>query len=225
VVNTYPHDRGAFTQGLVYAGGFLYEGTGLHERSSLREVRLESGEVLRRRELEDRFFGEGVTLFDGKIYQLTWQSHTCFVYDKETFELLGELDYPTEGWGLTHDGEHLILSDGTASLYFLEPDTFDFVGQLEVRDGQDPVVMLNELEYVKGEIYANIWKEDRIARISPRTGRVLGWIDVEGILSEEDREEPVDVLNGIAYDSGNDRLFVTGKLWPTLFEIELIPGG
>jgi glutamine cyclotransferase len=223
VVNAYPHDRNAFTQGLVFEDGTLYEGTGLRGRSTLRRVDLETGEILQIRELPDQLFGEGLTIHGDKIIQLTWQSNIGFVYDKDSFELLQEFNYPTEGWGITHDGKRFIMSDGTSTLHFLDLETLEEVGRIEVHDNHGPVTRLNELEYVRGEIYANIWQTDRIARISPQTGQVTGWIELEGLLSAEDRSEPVDVLNGIAYDAENDRLFVTGKLWPRLFEIELIP--
>ena len=223
VINAYPHDRYAFTQGLVFENGVLYEGTGLRGRSSLRRVDLASGDVLQIRQLPDRFFGEGITILGDKIIQLTWKSGVGFVYDKESFELLEEFHYPTEGWGITHDRKRLIMSDGTSTLRFLDPETFEEIGRIEVYDKDGPVIRLNELEYVQGEIYANVWKTDRIARIAPDTGDVIGWIELAGILSPEDRSEPVDVLNGIAYDAETDRLFVTGKLWPRLFEIELIP--
>ena len=222
VVNTYPHDRTASTQGLVFENGVLYEGTGLRGRSTLRRVELESGDILQTRELPPQFFGEGVTIYGNKIIQLTWQSNVGFVYDKETFALLQEFNYPTEGWGITHDGKRLIMSDGTSALHFLDPETFEEIGRIEVRDNDSPVTRLNELEYVQGEIYANVWQTDCIAKIAPLTGQVMGWIELEGLLSPEDRSERVDVLNGIAYDDKNDRLFVTGKLWPKLFEIELI---
>ncbi|MBL7183292.1 MAG: glutaminyl-peptide cyclotransferase [Anaerolineae bacterium] len=223
VVNAYPHDRTAFTQGLVFESGVLYEGTGLRGRSTLRRVELASGNVLQIRQLPDRLFGEGITVFRERIIQLTWQSGVGFVYDKNGFELLEEFHYPTEGWGLTHNGKHLIMSDGTSTLRFLDPETLGEIGRIEVRDEHGPVTRLNELEYVQGEIYANVWQTARIARIAPDTGEVIGWIELAGILSPEDRSEPVDVLNGIAYDAENDRLFVTGKLWPRLFEIELVP--
>jgi len=222
IVNIYPHDRNAFTQGLVFEDGFLYEGTGLYEQSTLRRVELETGSVLQIRELPSQFFGEGITIYEDKIIQLTWQSHVGFIYDKDSFELLGEFNYSTEGWGITHDGNRLIMSDGTQTLYFLDPETFEVISQVEVLDSRGPVHSLNELEYVQGKIYANVWQTDRIAIIDPETGRVTGWVDLKGLLTEEDRSEPVDVLNGIAYDAEGDRLFVTGKLWPKLFEIELV---
>ncbi len=225
IVNVYPHDRDSFTQGLVYVDGELYEGSGLYGRSSLRRVDLETGEVLQIHRLPAQFFGEGIAIWKDKIIQLTWKANTGFVYDKATFEQQQQFIYPTEGWGITHDGEQLIMSDGTASLYFLDPETFRAIDRVEVHDAAGPVVRLNELEYIDGEVYANVWQSNRIARIDPETGWVTGWIDLTGLLTAEDRSEPVDVLNGIAYDAANDRLFVTGKLWPKLFEIELVEGG
>jgi len=225
VVNTYPHDRNAFTEGLVFEDDLLYEGTGLHGYSTLRRVKLETGEILQICELPTQFFGEGVTIYGKKIIQLTWKSHIGLVYDKYTFKLLQEFNYPDEGWGITHDGKHLIMSDGTSTLHFLDPETFEEIGQIEVHVNDIPVTRINELEYIQGEIYANIWQTERIARIDPLTGQVVGWIDLKGILSPEDDSEIVDVLNGIAYDAKNNRLFVTGKFWPKLFEIELIEQG
>ena len=222
IVNRYPHDPNSFTQGLVFVDGFLFEGTGLRGRSSLRKVDLTSGTILQYRNLPARFFGEGITVYHNKLIQLTWRAKLGFVYDKDTFQVLETFHYPTEGWGITHDGKHLIMSDGTSILYFLHPKTYKEVGRIEVRDLKGPVSNLNELEYIKGEIYANIWKTDRIARISPQTGEVLGWINLEGLLRPEDHNRRIDVLNGIAYDENNNRLFVTGKLWPKLFEIELV---
>ncbi|MBW2566681.1 MAG: glutaminyl-peptide cyclotransferase [Deltaproteobacteria bacterium] len=222
IVNTYPHDPSAFTQGLVFADGVLYEGTGLRGQSSLRKVDLKTGTTLQVRQLPVRFFGEGITIYGKRVIQLTWRARVGFVYDRQTFQLLDTFNYPTEGWGITHDGRSLIISDGTSTLHLLDPQTFRQVGRLEVHTRDGPVSRLNELEYVQGEIYANIWKTDRIARISPQTGEVAGWIDLEGLLKPEDRYRRVDVLNGIAYDVKNDRLFVTGKLWPKLFEIDLV---
>jgi len=223
IINAYPHDRDAFTQGLVFENDVLYEGTGLRGRSTLRRVDLKTGEILQVRKLPDHLFGEGIAVFGERIIQLTWQAGIGFVYDRSRFELLSEFRYPTQGWGITHDGKRLIMSDGTSTLRILNPVTFEEIGRIEVLDRDGPVARLNELEYVKGEIYANVWQTDRIARIAPDTGEVVGWIDLTGILKPEDRIEPVDVLNGIAYDADNDRLFVTGKLWPELFEIELVP--
>lgn len=222
IVNTYPHDPRAFTQGLVFTDDFLYEGTGLRGHSSLRKVDLKTGNILQVQQLPAQFFGEGITIFGNRLIQLTWRARVGFVYDRHTFQLLDTFNYPTEGWGITHNGTSFIMSDGTSTLYLLDPQTFQEVGRLEVHTREGPVSRLNELEYVQGEIYANVWQTDRIARISPETGEVVGWIDLEGLLSPEDRKRRIDVLNGIAYDVKNDRLFVTGKLWPKLFEIELI---
>lgn len=223
VVHTYPHDRSAYTQGLVYLDGFLYEGTGLNGKSSLRKVKLETGEVVQQRPLPDQYFGEGVTDWNSQLVQLTWQGQTGFVYDRGTFDFKQSFKYPGEGWGLTHDGTHLIMSDGTSTLRFWNPGTFEETGRLPVLDGESPVTNLNELEFINGEIYANVYQTDRIARINPATGRVTAWIDLQGLLSDADRSVAVDVLNGIAYDQKGGRLFVTGKLWPRLFEIKLIP--
>jgi glutamine cyclotransferase len=220
VINAYPHDKRAFTQGLVFENGFLYEGTGLVGRSTLRKVELETGKIVKGRKVGDEYFGEGITIYGDKIFQLTLRAGVGLVYDKESFELLGQFNYPTEGWGITHDGKSLIRSDGTSTMYFLNPETFEQTGRIEVADTNGPVAGLNELEYVRGQIYANVWRTDRIARIDPKTGRVTGWIDLAGLLGMEARGQLVDVLNGIAYDEKDDRLFVTGKLWPKVFEIE-----
>ena len=219
VIRSYPHDRQAFTQGLVYEDGFFYEGTGLHGRSSLRKVNPTSGRILKETRLEKSHFGEGITVFGDRIVQLTWLSHVGFVYDKTSFRLLNTFTYPREGWGVTHDGERLIMSDGTSVLHFLDPKDFREVAVLGVHDERGPVTGLNELEYVQGVIYANVWPTDRIAIIHPRTGRVDAWMDFKGLLGKTD-SQGVDVLNGIAYDAGGDRLFVTGKLWPKVFEIQ-----
>ena len=223
VVKTYPHEPNAFTQGLVFENGFLYEGTGLNGRSTLRKVQLQTGRILKIHKLTTNFFGEGITIYKDKIIQLTLKSNVGFVYDKDSFELLQNFDYPTQGWGITYDGKRLIMSDGTSTLYFLEPETFKQTGYIKVRDNNGPVSGLNELEYVKGEIFANVWPTERIAIIAPQTGQVIGWIHMEGLLNGENSVQSVDVLNGIAYDAAGDRLFVTGKFWPTLFEIKLVP--
>jgi len=223
VVHVYPHDPGAFTEGLAYEDGVLYEGTGRVGHSSLRKVELETGKVLQKVDLTPQYYGEGIAIYGQEIVQLTWQQHTGFVYDKNSFALLREFDYPTEGWGITYDGQRLIMSDGTSTLHFLDPETFKEIGSVQVFDDSGPVSSLNELEYVDGEVYANVWLTDRIAMIDSRTGRVLGWIDLTGLLSAADLSQPVNVLNGIAYDAEHDRLFVTGKLWPKLFEIKLVP--
>jgi len=222
IVKIYPHDRQAFTQGLQYADGVLYEGTGLNGRSSIRKVKLENGSVLQQRTLDSRYFGEGITVWRQSIIQLTWQSEVAFVYDRDTFEPVKTFTYRGEGWGLTHDGTRLIMSDGSASLRFIDPLTFKETGRLAVHDGAAPVQKLNELEVVKDEIFANVWQTNRVARINPKTGAVTGWIDLSGLLDPRDMAG-VDVLNGIAYDAAGDRLFVTGKLWPKLFEITLAP--
>ena len=222
VVRSYPHDRAAFTQGLIVRDGFFYEGTGLNGRSSLRKVKLDTGEVVRLKALDPQYFGEGITEWQGTLLQLTWQSEIGFVYDAVTFERTKTFSYKGEGWGLTHDGRRLILSDGTPTLRFLDPATFKETGAVTVRDARGRVEDLNELEFVKGEIFANVWQTDRIARIDPKDGRVTGWIDLSGLLSAAERGTPDAVLNGIAYDAAADRLFVTGKLWPRVFEIKLV---
>jgi len=221
VVKVYPHDTNAFTEGLVFDGGFLYESTGLYDDSTLRRVDLETGGVLQLLNLQPQYFGEGIAVAGDRIVQLTWQSHKGFVYDKSGFGLLQEFEYPTEGWGLTYDGERLIMSDGTANLYFLDPVTFQRIGQVTVHD-TGPVNELNELEYINGTVYANVWKEEKIAVINPQNGQVTAWIDLTGI-QDLKSQDPNNVVNGIAYDANGDRLFVTGKMWPHIFEIELIP--
>lgn len=221
VINTYPHDESAFTQGLVFENGALYESTGLYGYSSLRRVELATGTILQMHLLPAEFFGEGLTLLDDRLIQLTWRSETGIVYDKDSFELLQEFSYYTEGWGITHNGSHLIMSDGTANLRFLDPGTFEEVRQIEVY-GDRPVTMLNELEYINGRIYANIWMEETIVIINPQTGYAEGWIDLSNLRNPDD-QDPSDVLNGIAYDETDDRLFVTGKRWSQLFEIQLVP--
>lgn len=223
IIRAFPHDPAAFTQGLAYRGGFLYEGTGLYGRSSLRKVRLQTGEVVQRVDLAPEFFGEGITLFKNEIIQLTWQSNTGFVYDANDFRLLRRFSYPGEGWGLTTNGRELFMSDGTAEIRVLDGATLQEKRRLHVHDGDTPISELNELEFVKGEIFANVWQTDRIARISPQNGKVVGWIDMRGLLSPVYKLEPGAVLNGIAYDADGKRLFVTGKLWPSVFEIQVVP--
>jgi glutaminyl-peptide cyclotransferase len=223
VVHAYPHDEQAFTQGLVYVDGHLYESTGIRGQSSLREEDLETGRILRMQLVPDKYFAEGLTDWKNTLVQLTWESHTGFVYDRATFKMLRTFHYDSEGWGLTHDARSLILSDGTATLRFLDPDTFRELRRITVKDRGKPVTQLNELEFIHGEIYANVWHSDRIARISPESGRVLGWINLKGIIPQDQLSSKEAVLNGIAYDSAHDRLFVTGKLWPKIFEIAVIP--
>jgi len=223
VVETYPHDPGAFTQGLLIHEGTLYESTGLYGESSLRKVDLETGEVLARVDLPPNTFGEGLTLWEDRLVQLTWRENTAFIYDLKDFSLLGTFAYPTEGWGLTHDGARLIMSDGSHRLYFIDSGDYQILGNIEVTDQDVPVERLNELEFIFGEVFANVWLTDEIVRIDPETGEVLGWIDLAGILPEDLRTYTTDVLNGIAFDPDENRLFVTGKNWPLLFEIRLVP--
>lgn len=222
IVNTFPHSQDAFTQGLVYYHNFLYEGTGLNGKSYLRRVELETGNILQQRDLDYKYFGEGITILGDSLYQLTWRSNIGFIYDKDSFDSLGQFSYSTEGWGLTHDDKRLIMSDGTSTIHFINPGEMKFIGEIQVRDQNEPIIHLNELEYIKGEIWANIWLTDRIARINPENGKVTAWVDLTGLLPVGTCNQPVDVLNGIAYDGENDRLFVTGKNWCKLFEIKLI---
>jgi glutaminyl-peptide cyclotransferase len=222
VVRTYPHDPKAFTQGLQYVDGFLYEGTGLNGSSSVRKVKIETGEVVQRRDVARAYFGEGITVWKTDLIELTWRSNVAFVYDKNTFAPRRTFSYKGEGWGLTHDGTNLIMSDGTDELRVLDPVTFAERRRITVTALGAPLRNLNELEYVKGEILANVWTTDSIARVAPATGRVTGYIDLRGLLTPAEQAS-VDVLNGIAYDEKGDRLFVTGKLWPKLFEIQIVP--
>jgi glutaminyl-peptide cyclotransferase len=222
IVNSYPHDPEAFTQGLVYHEGVLYESTGLNGRSSLRKVELATGKVLQKIDVASVYFAEGLALFNGRLHQLTWQNQIGFIYDPSSFNRVATFNYLGEGWGLAHDGNSLLLSDGTDRIRYLDPGNFQVRASIGVHDNGRPVTLLNELEYIKGEIYANVWQTDRIARIDPKTGRVNAWINLAGLLSPTDRAgHSVDVLNGIAYDPAGDRLFVTGKLWSKLFEIKL----
>jgi len=221
IVHTYPHDRGAFTQGLVFRDGFLYESTGMHGQSSLRKVEPETGRVVRQVAVGAQHFAEGLADFGGRLFQLTWQSNVGFVYDLETFALQRTFSYDGEGWGLARDTNRLIMSDGTSALRFLDPDTLGETGRLNVTEGGQPVGNLNELEVVKGEIVANVWQTDHLVIISPQTGYVTGRVNLRGLLTAADLTRQVDVLNGIAYDTAKDRLFVTGKWWPKLFEIRL----
>jgi len=219
IVNTFPHDPQAYTQGLVFDDGILYEGTGGYGSSVLRRVDLVSGQVLQECRLPANYFGEGITSCGDTLVQLTWQSHAGFVYDKNSFKLLREFSYPTEGWGITYDGSRIIMSDGSSRLYFLNPENFNTTGYIEAHDENGPVNKLNELEYVGGRIFSNVWTTDKIVIIDPADGRVTGWLDLSGLREKGLFNSSVNVLNGIAYDAKSNRMFVTGKLWPLLFEI------
>lgn len=221
VVRSYPHDSQAFTQGLFFHDGSLFEGTGLRGRSSIRKVEIETGKVLQQVDLPPEVFGEGITRWGDRLIGLTWTEQTAYVLDLKTFKLWRKFSYAGEGWGITHNERELIMSDGTAELRFLDPLTFKELRRVRVTAGGRPVDQLNELEWVNGQVFANIWQTDRIARIDPKTGNVLGWIDLTGLLPASQRTGQDDVLNGIAYDAAKKRLFVTGKLWPRLFEIQL----
>jgi glutamine cyclotransferase len=220
IVNVYPHDAEAFTQGLLYRDGYLYESTGLKGRSSLRKVEVESGKVVQQQAIDKQYFAEGLTDWRDRLFQLTWETNVGFVYDMRSFGRLDSFKYEGEGWGLTHDDRRLIMSDGTARLRFLDPETLRETARVTVVDGVQPIQQLNELEFVRGEVFANVWLTDRIARINPDSGRVTGWVDLTGLMPAGATSGDA-VLNGIAYDSARDRLFVTGKLWPRLFEIRL----
>ena len=223
VVNIYPHDPDAYTQGLIFRDGFLFESTGRYGRSTLRKVELKTGRVVQQHRLDAAYFAEGLAEWNGQLVQLTWRSQLAFVYELVSFAPRRTFGYSGEGWGLTHNDQGFILSDGTETLRFLDPNTFRETRRVVVRDGGIPVKDLNELEYIRGEIHANVWHTDRIARISPQSGRVTGWIDLKGLISTAYRLDAEAVLNGIAYDADDNRLFVTGKLWPRLFEIEVVP--
>ncbi|HZD77858.1 MAG TPA: glutaminyl-peptide cyclotransferase [Acidobacteriaceae bacterium] len=223
VVAEFPHSTSSYTEGFFYRDGLFYEGTGLKGSSAILVIEPETGKVLQRRELPPQFFGEGIIDWGHEIYEWTWQSHICFVYDRFSLRPAGQFTYSGEGWGMTRTAPAIITSDGTATLRFRDPKTFQETRHIVVKDGGNPVEQLNELEYIKGEIYANIWHSDRIARISPRDGHVIGWIDLTGLLPASRRVNAESVLNGVAYDAKNDRLFVTGKQWPAVFEIRLVP--
>jgi len=221
VIHTYPHDAGAFTQGLIYADKIFYEGTGQPGLSNLRKVEPATGKVIVQVNLESPLFGEGIAITGEKIFQLTWQSKVGFVYDKSSLKQIGKIYYQTEGWGLTTLGNKLVMSDGTNIIYFREPDQFGVVSQIEVYDDEKKVEKLNELEIINGEIWANIWETSLIARIDPGSGKVISYIDLKGIISDSETDTSVNFLNGIAYDPETKRIFVTGKNWPKLFEISI----
>jgi len=221
VVNIWPHDPNAFTQGLVFEDGYLYESTGFYCESSLLRVDLSTGIVLKSVAIPEQYFAEGITILNGKIYQLTWQEGQGFIYDQASLEKISEFSYTGEGWGITDDGRDLIVSNGTEFIQFLDPDTFQVMKKIQVLDSGAPVTNLNELEYIRGEIYAIVWTTDRIARIDPQTGTVIGWIDLGGLFPISARPHEEADLNGIAYDKEQNRIFVTGKFWPWLFEIKL----
>jgi glutaminyl-peptide cyclotransferase len=221
IVNIWPHDSNAFTQGLILTDGKLLESTGEVGRSSLRSVDLQTGRVLKKVDVPAPYFAEGIALLNGKIYQLTWQHQLGFIYDAHTFDHVGQFNYTGEGWGLTTDGQSLILSDGTNRIRFLDPNNFRVTKTITVLDGGTPIDQLNELEYVQGSIYANVWHDNRIAIIDPQNGHVTAWIDLTGLMPEGELQDPEAVLNGIAYDQVNNKLYVTGKLWPRLFEIKI----
>lgn len=232
VVNTYKHDAQAFTQGLVFHNNFLYESTGQKGKSTLRKVRLEDGDVVKKRKVDGDYFAEGMTILNDKIYQITWQENTCFVYDANSFEPVGKIRYAGEGWGLTNDGTNLIMSDGSHILKFVDPSNFRTVRSVTVTHDAKPLYQINELEFVKGEIWANVWhsekpdvlgKPNTIARIDPSTGKVIGWIDLNNISPDDVARDEENTLNGIAYDAATDRIFVTGKQWKKLFEIKIKP--
>jgi glutaminyl-peptide cyclotransferase len=222
IIRTFPHDPDAFTEGMIYSGGFLYESTGLNGKSSMRKVELETGKVVKEFDLPSQYFGEGLTEWDDTFIQLTWRSGKGFVYNRETFSIEREFSFSGEGWGITHDGKSLIMSNGSDKLVYLNPRTFEQERVLPVLSGDKPVRLLNELEYIRDEIYANIWQKDFVARISPKTGEITGWIDMSDLRKELSDGQRADVLNGIAYDPEGDRIFVTGKLWSKLFQIEIV---
>jgi glutamine cyclotransferase len=222
IVRSLPHDPQAFTEGLFFEGGFLYESTGINGRSSVRKVDLETGRVIQKTDLPSHYFGEGISLWKNSIFQLTWKSGQGFIYNLQSFSKEREFRYAGEGWGMTHDDKNLIMSNGSSKLLFLDPETLRRVRVLPVAWRGKPVELLNELEYIKGEIFANIWFKDFVARISPKTGEVTGWIDMSDLRRELPPRSGAEALNGIAYDKEKDRIFVTGKLWPSLFEVEIV---
>jgi glutamine cyclotransferase len=225
VVAKYPHSTGSYTEGFFYLNGMFYEGTGLTGRSALMAIDPATGNVRQRVDLPAQYFGEGIVDWGPNLYEWTWQSHVCFVYDRFSMRLVKQFSYAGEGWGMTRTAKEIITSDGTATLRFRDPETFKEKRHIVVKDDGKPVEQLNELEFIKGEIYANVWHSERIARISPKDGHVIAWIDLTGILPESERIDSESVLNGIAYDALHDRIFVTGKQWPVVYEIEIAPSG
>jgi glutamine cyclotransferase len=223
IVAEFPHSTSSYTEGFFYRDGLFYEGTGMKGSSAILVIEPETGKVVQRRDLPQQYFGEGIIDWGPSLYEWTWQSHICFIYDRFSLRPAGQFIYSGEGWGMTRTSKVIITSDGTATLRFRDPKTFQEIRHIVVKDDGKPVEELNELEYVKGEIYANIWHSDRIARISPRDGHILGWIDLTGLMPASRRVNNESVLNGIAYDAQHDRLFVTGKQWPTVFEIRIVP--
>jgi glutaminyl-peptide cyclotransferase len=221
VVNIFPHDPESYTEGLVYHKGYLYESTGLKGKSALKKLEIVSGKVIKEIDLAEEYFGEGMTIIGNKVYQLTWSHQTGFIYDLSSFQEIGKFSYQGEGWGLTTDGSNLVMSDGTAIISYLDPENFAVIKKIEVRDGKNPVSNLNELEFIRGEIWANVFMEDIIVRIAPETGKVIGWVDLNNLQLLLPAKERRDVLNGIAYDQEQGRIFVTGKYWSRLFEIKI----
>lgn len=222
IIKTFNHDKGAYTQGLVYADGILYEGTGDWENSSVRKVKLETGEVMFKASIDSKYFGEGIVVYNDKIVQLTWRSNTGFVYDKENFKVLSRFEYATQGWGITTDGEKLIMSDGSSNIHFLDPEYYGEMGKIEVYDNNGPIDSLNELEYIDGLIYANVYQQTFIVAIDPNTGKIVKTIDCENLVPQGYAGDINNVLNGIAYDSENKRIFLTGKHWPVLYQVEFV---
>ena len=222
VVAEFPHSTQSFTEGFFYLDGLFYEGTGLNGHSAVMAIQPETGKVLQHLDLPQQYFGEGIVDWGPNLYEWTWQSHICFVYDRFSLRLIKQLTYEGEGWGMTHTAKEIVTSDGSATLRFRNPDNFKEIRHIVVKDGTRAIEPLNELEYIKGEIYANVWHTDRIARISPRDGHVTGWIDLQGLLPPDQKVNAEAVLNGIAYDAQHDRIFVTGKQWPTIFEIKVV---
>lgn len=222
ILETFNHNPDYFTQGFEIHNGFIYEGTGLNGKSSLLKWDFKTGEVVKSVKLDDKYFGEGITVFKDKIFQITWTSGVCFVYDAKTFKKLKSFDYTGEGWGLTNDDKNLIMSDGTNMIKFLNPDNFSIVKTIAVTDNGAPINNLNELEYIDGEIWANIWMQSKIVVINPETGNITKWIDLSELMSTLEAGEKADVLNGIAYDKQSKKIYLTGKNWKNVFSVKLV---